>query len=220
MKKNIAMRIAAFLFILTMISTCAFATTFAKYTTSRTATDEARVAKFGVTVTGVSDTTSTTQNLFLTSYDGTVESSDATTDVIAPGTNGTFTRFTIDGTPEVDVTVTYAATLTLSGWTVDGTEYCPIVVMVGTTECKGNTMEELKTAVEAAVASKGATYQANNAVQDTLEITWAWAFETGSTDAEKKANNIKDTALGDWARLGNDAPTISLSITCTVTQID
>ena len=50
MKKNIAMRIAAFLFVLTMISTCAFATTFAKYTTNGSSSDEARVAKWGVTV--------------------------------------------------------------------------------------------------------------------------------------------------------------------------
>ena len=34
MKKNIAMRVAAILFILTMISTCAFSTTFAKYVTT------------------------------------------------------------------------------------------------------------------------------------------------------------------------------------------
>ena len=59
MKKNIAMRVAAFLFILTMISTCAFATTFAKYITSENSTDTARVAKWGVTVevTGEKDIT-------------------------------------------------------------------------------------------------------------------------------------------------------------------
>ena len=56
MKKNIAMRVAAFLFILTMISTCAFATTFAKYTTKGEATDSARVAKWGVTISAAGNT--------------------------------------------------------------------------------------------------------------------------------------------------------------------
>ena len=50
MKKNIAMRVAAFLFILTMISTCAFATTFAKYVSHGESHDTARVAKWGVKI--------------------------------------------------------------------------------------------------------------------------------------------------------------------------
>ena len=46
MKNNIAMRMAAILFIITMISTCAFSSTFAKYVTTGSSSDSARVAKW------------------------------------------------------------------------------------------------------------------------------------------------------------------------------
>jgi hypothetical protein len=103
MKKNIAMRVAAFLFILTMISTCAFATTFAKYTTSGTANDEARVAKWGVVLNVQGNGTA-----FSTAYDAgeasTVESSNQQK-VVAPGTEGSLFAFSIEGQPEVDAQV-------------------------------------------------------------------------------------------------------------------
>ena len=50
MKKNKAMRAAGVLVIATLLTTCLTAGTFAKYTTTDSATDSARVAKFGVTV--------------------------------------------------------------------------------------------------------------------------------------------------------------------------
>ena len=40
------MRMAAILFIITMISTCAFSSTFAKYVTTGSSSDSARVAKW------------------------------------------------------------------------------------------------------------------------------------------------------------------------------
>ena len=201
MKKNIAMRIAAFLFILTMISTCAFATTFAKYTTSGSASDEARVAKWGVEVTAAN-----AEALFASEYDGTVKSSD-NADVVAPGTSGSLADFTVSGAPEVAVNVTYSAVLTLTGWTVDGNDYCPIVITVNGTECKGATMEALKTAVETAVAAKSASFNAGASIADELEVSWSWAYE---------GDNVKDTALGNLAT----APTIKLDVTCTVVQKD
>ena len=51
MKKNKTLRAAGILFLATMLTTCMTAGTFAKYTTSDSANDSARVAKFGVTVT-------------------------------------------------------------------------------------------------------------------------------------------------------------------------
>ena len=38
----------------------------------------------------------------------------------------------LSGSPEVKVEVKYQSTLTLSGWVVDGDEYCPIVFTIGT----------------------------------------------------------------------------------------
>ena len=201
MKKNIAMRIAAVLFILTMLTTCAFATTFAKYTTSGSAEDSARVAKWGVTVVAED-----ADQLFANEYDGTVLSADRV-DVVAPGTEGELAGFTVSGAPEVDVKVTYAAELVLSGWIVDGVDYCPIVITVNGTECKGATMAALKDAVEAAIAGQSKEYAANSPLADVLEVSWKWAYE---------GDDVKDTALGNLAT----APTISLKVTCTVTQID
>ena len=202
MKKNIAMRIAAFLFVLTMISTCAFATTFAKYTTNGSSSDEARVAKWGVTVAATN-----ADGLFATTYNDNAVKSAGDADVVAPGTSGSLAGFTISGTPEVAVDVTYEATLTLSGWTVDGTDYCPIVFTIGGVQVTGATMAELKTNVEAKIAAASTSYDANTAITDTLTVSWSWSYV---------GNDAKDTALGDLAV----APTIKLDVTCTVTQAE
>ncbi|MBR6599807.1 MAG: hypothetical protein IKK88_05855, partial [Oscillospiraceae bacterium] len=50
MKKNNSMRAAGGLMIATMLTTSIVSGTYAKYVTSDSATDTARVAKFGVTV--------------------------------------------------------------------------------------------------------------------------------------------------------------------------
>lgn len=214
MKKNIAMRVAAFLFILTMISTCAFATTFAKYTTSHENDDTARVAKWGVKVD------LTDFDVFNETYDGTVSTSN-TDKVVAPGTGGTLAGISITGTPEVKVEVKFEATFTITGWTVGSAYYCPIEVTVGSTVIKGldyasetSPVNAFVTAVEEAIEDYTAEYNANvnlATYAEAPQVSWAWAFE-GNDD-------VKDTALGDAANAGN-APTISLEIKCTVSQID
>ena len=124
MKKNKMMRIASVLLIAVLLSTCVISGTFAKYVTSGSVADQARVAKFGVVVTG-------SGSLFAENYwyvDGlagnqpsdhtgegnhdsdtpgllTVESSDGA-NLVAPGTqNDTGVTFTLSGTPEVDVKI-------------------------------------------------------------------------------------------------------------------
>ena len=216
MKKNIAMRVAAFLFILTMISTCAFATTFAKYITADDAHDSARVAKWGVTVEVTGDAFSnkyideaaTTGNL-------TVEAKDK---VVAPGTKGTLFVVTIAGTPEVDAEVELVFDIDFTDWTVDGNFYCPLEIEVGGNVYAGKqykSAEEFSNAIKDAVLGTArdedtATYQygANTSVAEhSVTVNWEWAF--------KGNDDVKDTALGDAA-----AAKISFSIECTVTQID
>lgn len=108
MKKNHTMRAASLLLVLTLITSCFVGGTFAKYTTKIAGSDTARVAKFGVELTADS-------TLFEKSYGeddpgtppGTLSVlADNDDDVIAPGTTGTATFFTISGDPEVDVQVT------------------------------------------------------------------------------------------------------------------
>ena len=223
MNTNKIMRIASCLLIAVVLSTCAISGTFAKYVTSGSAEDVARVAKWGVTVTGQSgafgkyykDT-----KLDANSAECTVASS-TDDNVLAPGTNGTFAAYSVTGTPEVDVTVTYAATVSLTGnWEdADGNYYCPIVVTVnGTNVTAGATAAEYAANIKAAIEGVTKLYQANDdlsAVNDDLTITWAWLFEAG--------NDAKDTALGNIAAglvSGKIAPAISVSTTLTVTQVD
>ena len=51
MKTNKMMRLASVLLVAVLLSTCAISGTFAKYVTTKEASDSARVAKFGVTIT-------------------------------------------------------------------------------------------------------------------------------------------------------------------------
>lgn len=216
MKKNIAMRVAALLFILTMISTCAFATTFAKYTTSESATDSARVAKWGVNVVVEN------YDVFNTDYDSTTNPTVSSVtvegqtrkNVVAPGTNGNLTCISITGTPEVSVNVAFTAELELTGWTVDSTYYCPLEITVGKETYKGmdyTSTDDFETAVENAIKVYTKNYAANTDLSsisdDAPVVSWAWAFE-GNDD-------VKDTKLGDAA-----TAEISLTVTCTVTQED
>lgn len=228
MKKNTMMRLASALLVLVMLTTCAISGTFAKYVTANNGSDNARVAKFGVEIE-IDDTifsnsykneaTTWTENE--TGRDITVQTKTSTEgNIIAPGTEGALAGFTVTGTPEVDVEVTYTATLTLTGWEdEDGNEYCPIEITVGSETFKvgeGNitTVAELKTAVEEAIVGKTAIYDTNTdltAVDDDLTVSWAWDY-TGNDD-------VNDTFLGDEAAEGNPA-TIELAVSMTITQVD
>lgn len=220
MKKNKILRLASVMLMLCLITTCAISGTFAKYTTDGTATDTARVAKWGVKITAA-----TTQDMFTKTYqksdtDTTVTVS-ADTDVVAPGTKGQFTEFTIEGTPEVAVNVKYEATLTLKGWTVNSADYCPIEFKVGEDTFKIgdpgiSSVSDLKTEVEKAIADFSKDYAVGTDLEnaDAPEISWEWAY-TGNNDAS-------DTVLGNLAAdadTEND-PTITLAVKVTVTQND
>lgn len=235
-KKNWTLRAAVLMLALVLITSCFVGGTFAKYVTSKSGTDSARVAKFGVTVTANGD-------VFAKEYDtndqavvGTIAKSVISTDkVVAPGTtsNGDFVAATITGTPEVAVRVSYkldATTLQLENWKDgDGQFYCPLVFKVKTPDdnivisgMEFQTAEAMKAALVNTVAAYTKDYapgtDLSGKAADTLAISWEWPFETG-TDADKPANNVKDTFLGDEAAAGR-AATVSLTLATTVTQID
>ena len=239
MKKNKMMRLASGLLVAVLITTSTISGTYAKYVTSAEGFDNARVAKFGVEITAATEMFSDSYKNAKTTYTAnettgeiTVQASTEGTNVVAPGTNGSLVGFAVTGTPEVDVQVTYDATLTLAGWTTDGTEeYCPIVITVngetyGTTVTaathKYPTVADLKQHVEEAIEAKAAYYHTNtdlSAVNDDVVISWEWPFRTGADDAEKDANDVKDTALGDRAAVDKEA-LIKLEIKTTIEQVD
>lgn len=115
MKKNRMMRMASTLLVAVLLTTCTISGTFAKYVTSDTATDSARVAKFGVVVAA-------SGSLFDETYidaptepgtpgdpDLAVVSHGAVNgikNVVAPGTNNAEgMKLAVTGTPEVDVNI-------------------------------------------------------------------------------------------------------------------
>lgn len=242
MKKNKMMRLASGLLVAVLLTTCAISGTFAKYVTEKSAADSARVAKWGITVTASAD------GAFATEYDATVkdlkDSANATIiktvksssddeKLVAPGTSGTLAAFTITGQPEVAVNVTYSITaLELTNWKIGEEEYCPIIFNVGSEKyyigkTNINNVEELINAVKSAVDGYSESYQANtnlSAISSAAPaISWEWEFDGTKTDATLKGyqTDLKDTALGNWINATPAAaPTIDITITCTVTQID
>lgn len=237
MKKNKILRLASVMLMLCLITTCAISGTFAKYTTDGTATDSARVAKWGVKVatTGAFADESTFGSSYVkttsafTAGDNTVVGT-STAQVVAPGTNGTMAAVSITGTPEVGVAITYTANLTLSNWKVSGVDYCPIVFTVAGTELKINgsydkdgvptnisSVSDLENAVEYVISKLSVSYLAPGTVLDNQtfqpEVTWAWGIDS---TVNTYIDDEKDTALGDAAT----APEITLALTVTVDQVD
>ena len=226
MKKNVMMRVASVMLVLVLMTSSVISGTFAKYVTKGESTDSARVAKFGVTVTANGDmfsqgyedakytsiTTEGSASVWNKSGDGM--------DLVAPGTEGSLTKMTLTGTPEVDVRVSYAAEVEISdNWVVAGDTYFPLVISVNGTPVSyavDDDIADIEQAIEDAIAAYTKDYQHNTDLSsvagDSLAITWQWPFSTGD------ANDVKDTALGDKA-VAEDI-TITVAITTTVTQID
>lgn len=240
MKKNKMMRLASLMLVLVLATSTVISGTFAKYVTSGTGSDSARVAKFGVVVTG---TTGNANQAFAmeyakddaqydAQYDESAVTVAASTNVVAPGTKGSFSNFTVTGTPEVAVRISYNAdVVNLENWLADtdndgeyDDEYCPIIIYVNTTPYYINgvdigTVDQLENAVNYAIQSATKDYAPGtdlSQVNDDLNVSWEWAFEGGIPIQD----NEYDTDLGNWALHENFAPTISINVTCTVTQID
>lgn len=214
MKKNFAMRIAACLLVVTMLSLCMVSYTYAKYTTADNGIDAARVAKWGVTVDVA------LEDLFDPAYDtadGTVIASGAY-DLLAPGTKSeSLNAIVIKGTPEVATEILPTVTVNLDGWMIGGEYYCPLVVKVNgvavATATDADTYEaNIKAAIEAAIKGQNADgkYAANAQLDHTVKVEWEWPFE---------GNDNLDTALGDQAAAGY-AASFDITISVTINQVN
>lgn len=234
MKKNNTMRIAAGLAVAALLSTCLVSGTYAKYTTGTTSKDAARVAKWGVVVEaggGAFSNKYTKNDETFTKGDGNTVVAQGSYNVVAPGTKGEFMAAKVSGTPEVAVRVANSAEVSLKGWTID-TEtvdadhvtdssafYCPLTFKVNgkevdTSSCKS--AADAEDAIEKAVAATSDDYVAgtNLSADKSAKIEWAWAFD-GNDSFDTKLGNAAAHAATDEA-----APTINISVTTTVTQID
>lgn len=241
MKKNMFLRVASVLLVLTLLSTCAISGTFAKYVASdKASAGQARVAKWGVTIDVIAGTSDDT-DAFSTAYkDVAVGENDASATVksnvkvVAPGTNGTLGSITLKGAPEVALKLDATIVFELGdNWTAGGAYYCPLQVTVGDTTYYGNTYDsadDFEIAIEDAIAvglgftalTTGAGVYTKNIttfptdgidLTDSVSITWEWAF-TDDTVAHKQTDK-NDSILGDAA----DA-TIDFSATVAATQLN
>lgn len=240
------MRVAGLLLALVLVTSCFVGGTFAKYVTSGTGADHAKVAKWGVKVTAHE-----TGDIFADKYDQIENQANTVIaggeyKVIAPGTKKEDAAVvTLSGKPEVAVRVTYNADhFALTGkWAYNDGQagstdeyYCPLILKITdgtrteTIDCMGEGMNSVKAvqdAVKAAVAGFSADYAPNTDLSavghNGLKISWEWPFE-GST-AHPNQTDVKDTYLGDLATTtgvtSNDTiPAVYVVVTATVTQVD
>ncbi|MGM9682518.1 MAG: hypothetical protein ACI3XQ_02870 [Eubacteriales bacterium] len=239
-RSSMMIRIVAVLAVTMMFTMCFVGGTFAKYVTSANVNDnQAQVAKWGVAVTA-QDTENT---LFKTTYDtdnasvsGSISNSvvsSSAAKLVAPGTEGGVLKFSVKGTPEVAVNVSFAMTVNsdvkigkdsteASNLGLDDADYTPVVFTLKkkgvVTPVAQGTLTDIKNYLEGATISKD--YAAKTDLSTTFgeyELTWAWAFGTGDTD-------VKDTYLGNVAAgtITDDkvSTTIDFDLAITVTQID
>lgn len=238
-KKNVTLRAAAVLFALALITSCFVGGTFAKYVTNGNGSGSARVAKFGVTVEAkgtlfAKEYKTDDQNAVATISHSVMSLNDQ--NVVAPGTKGEMLSMKLSGQPEVAVQVTYTPTIELNDeWKdADDNFYCPLKIKIGNRNFYGTeygSKEQLVQKITEEIATYNQKYapktdlatanfgDENNSKSASLDISWEWVFEHGTTDEEKVANNAKDTYLGDQAA-GGHAGTIDISVVTTVTQID
>ena len=217
MKKNTMMRVASALLVAVLLSTCAISGTFAKYTSTASGSDTARVAKWSIEV---NDTTndiavgnpSITFDLFNTVNDTANPDAndadvvdDANVAIIAPGTTGSYT---LDIWNTSEVTAKYAIEFEV----VSNTNNIPIQYSLDGSTWK-NTIAEIKI-----VDSDATTLPAQNGAKSET-VYWRWAFDEETSGKHPDQTNAKDTALGITADDAT-APSITIKATITATQVD
>lgn len=246
--KNKLMRLASAMLVLTLLSTCAVSGTYAKYVTEASASDTARVAKFGVQIA------TTTNSLFATSYTKDVSdtkyaaitnsvNSSGTDSVVAPGTSKSgSTYFNITGTPEVAVEISYGVEIkdgkepvvpagTYKDWTTADTTdnftttaaYYPVKFTLkqgNDTLLEDGTLTQLQTVLQSKTIVCPPNTNLATLGEQSFTLSWAWDFEDSTvTDVNKL-----DTLLGQVAA-GVDTTSgivtdLNFDLTVTVTQID
>ena len=233
-KTGKTMRVAGLLLALVLVTSCFVGGTFAKYATSGTGTDSARVAKFGVEITAngtmfAKKYKTDDPNVVAAIAESVVSSDDK--NLVAPGTKGDMVSMTMTGTPEVAVNVKCEATeVKLENWTrEDNTFYCPLKFTIkgveGTAHISGldyNSAATLQDAIKNEIARYSVNYPANTTLSEkntaALGVSWEWAF-ANATGTMANQSDVDDTYLGNQAATAT-AATVSLTVKTTVTQID
>ena len=238
MKKTKFMRAALLLLVLTLITSCFVGGTFAKYTTSTTGSDSARVAYWGF-----DQDASTTINLFDGVYNNVKASGevDGFSKVIAPGTSKSstfafgYTNYKTNEIKAPEVAYTFVVSTDGSNcseniqnnaniqWKLDGV----LAPAVGTEDdanyAAAGSWKALIAAIEALDGNKTDNRYEPNTLPKAFEsaglnehtVGWEWVFHTDATA------DTTDTDMGNATDLNApDLANVTLKITITATQID
>ena len=193
---------------LLMVAIAGLGVTLAKYVKNvQPRNDSARVAAFGVELAWSSN-----DSIFKASYDAdttvegistTVQSSNGTDTIIAPGTSGQVV-LNLSGTSEVAFQLVINITEEYSNnWkeSADGGEYHPIAYNLTSTAKAGDADITLTT------GSSTVNVPAGVALSGSITITWEWAFEGGKDTADTYMSSVSGA-------------TYSITASATATQID
>ena len=203
MKRNRMMRIASFLLLAVLATTCVISGTFAKYTSDFTGTSNARVAKWDVTVGGEKGASTTQEfefDLFASIKDsGGVNAEDDVkagqngAHIIAPGTEGSV-QVILEN--ESEVSATYKIVLT-------ETNAAGVPIQYSFNGADWHSVDAFNEAQETAETSQ---VLAMTNGTGTATVYWRWIYD---------GNDTADTELGL-----NGEHTVKLTTQIVVTQKD
>lgn len=217
MKQNKMMRLASGLLVAVLLTSSIVSGTFAKYTTSASSIDAARVARWGFDATTINIT-----DLFATSYNNVTSVGG---DVIAPGTEGSSTIwFTTESgaAPEVAYKFEVVAeseadnddTNTIIGNpNIKWAFYKDGQATTATWGTFGQMLTKINEMSEAEVEENNLPELSGKYV-----VAWKWIFDETATnvEADTQNNDVNDTLMGNADTL----EAIDLTITITATQLD
>ena len=213
MKKNRMMRLASILLVCVLLTTSVISGTFAKYTTSFTTQDSARVAKWGF-----NDATLTI-DLFASTYDHVNGKGD---DVIAPGTEGETTIVFVPqgmAAPEV----AYKIIVDTNGSSIHSNiDTNPnIIWYFDGVKCDSwnDLLDSIANLSTATIEAN--TYDSNFKDGTEHKIAWKWIFDEEADNAEIDTvnNDGMDTNMGNGAA-DDSVQTALLVINIKVEQVD
>ena len=191
MKKNRLFILGIFTVMVALVSLSLVSGTWAKYTSTVSGEDSARVAKWAFTTVDLG-AQEVEFDLFNSTGDyNNVAANDGS--LIAPGTSGSFS-FSVKNESEVNAVYTVAYTSNEAG--------VPLVFSTDGSSWVG-TLEELNVT--------GAAFNMDQTVN--ITVHWKWAFEGGEAAGWQDSN---DTSLGTAGTLAE--PTVNISLT--FTQVD
>lgn len=203
MKKSaIMIRVMAVLSVVMMFTMCFVGGTFAKYTSSVSGDDTARVAlwqfNFGDDDTQIGETL--TFNLFdYTDANVDVDGKNNNENVIAPGTTGSF-ELKLENVSEVNAKYTIALTET-------NNDNIPVQYSVDGTTWKDSVAElDMSSLTDVSI---------NMGASASKTVYWRWVFEGTTSGAHVGQTDTSDTALG----IAGTAE-VTITATITVTQVD